>query len=49
MTIKQRITPCFWFDSQAEEAADFYVSIFKNSKITAVSRYGDAGPAPKAA
>jgi predicted 3-demethylubiquinone-9 3-methyltransferase (glyoxalase superfamily) len=43
----QKITPFLWFDSQAEEAANFYVSIFKNSKITAVARYGDAGPGPK--
>jgi predicted 3-demethylubiquinone-9 3-methyltransferase (glyoxalase superfamily) len=47
MPIKQRISSCLWFDGQAEEAANFYVSIFKNSKITAVSRYGDAGPGPK--
>jgi predicted 3-demethylubiquinone-9 3-methyltransferase (glyoxalase superfamily) len=47
MPIKQRISPCLWFDGQAEEAANFYVSIFKNSRITAVSRYGDAGPGPK--
>jgi predicted 3-demethylubiquinone-9 3-methyltransferase (glyoxalase superfamily) len=47
MTISQRITPCLWFDGQAEEAANFYVSIFRNSKITAISRYGDAGPGPK--
>jgi predicted 3-demethylubiquinone-9 3-methyltransferase (glyoxalase superfamily) len=43
----QRITPFLWFDTQADEAANFYVSIFKNSKIKAVSRYGDAGPGPK--
>ena len=43
----QRITPFLWFDHEAEEAANFYVSIFKNSKIEAVSRYGDAGPGPK--
>ncbi len=42
----QRITPCLWFDTQAEEAARFYVSIFKNSKIGAISRYGEAGPGP---
>jgi predicted 3-demethylubiquinone-9 3-methyltransferase (glyoxalase superfamily) len=42
-----RITPFLWFDTQAEEAANFYVSIFKNSRILAVSRYGDAGPGPK--
>jgi predicted 3-demethylubiquinone-9 3-methyltransferase (glyoxalase superfamily) len=46
MPIKQRISPCLWFDGQAEEAADFYVSVFKNSRITAVSRYGEAGPGP---
>ena len=38
-----RIVPCLWFDHQAEEAATFYVSIFKNSKITTVSRYTKAG------
>ncbi len=43
----QKITPFLWFDKQAEEAAQFYVSIFKNSKILNVSRYGDAGPGPK--
>src|SRR5271154_7197778 len=43
-----KITPFLWFDTQAEEAAKFYVSIFKkNSKIVAVSRYGDSGPGPK--
>jgi predicted 3-demethylubiquinone-9 3-methyltransferase (glyoxalase superfamily) len=40
------ITPFLWFTGQAEEAANFYVSIFKNSKITGVSRYGEAGPGP---
>ncbi len=39
----QSITPCLWFDSEAEEAANFYVSIFKNSKITQVQRYGEEG------
>jgi len=43
----QKITPFLWFDGQAEEAANFYVSIFKNSKIGKVTRYGDAGPRPK--
>jgi len=38
-----RINPCLWFDSQAEEAAKFYVSIFKNSKIGKIARYGDSG------
>ena len=45
----QKITPFLWFDSNAEEAANFYTSIFKNSKILNVSRYGDAGPGPKGA
>lgn len=40
---KQKIAPCLWFDSQAEEAARFYTSIFKNSKIVKMSRYGEAG------
>jgi predicted 3-demethylubiquinone-9 3-methyltransferase (glyoxalase superfamily) len=40
---KQKITPCLWFDTQGEEAAKFYVSVFKNSKIGRVSRYGKAG------
>ena len=43
----QKITPFLWFDHQAEEAATFYTSIFKNSKIETVTRYGDAGPGPK--
>jgi predicted 3-demethylubiquinone-9 3-methyltransferase (glyoxalase superfamily) len=43
----QKITPFLWFDTQAEAAANFYTSIFKNSKILSVSRYGDAGPGPK--
>ena len=43
----QKITPFLWFDDKAEEAANFYVSLFKNSKIDNVSRYGDAGPGPK--
>jgi predicted 3-demethylubiquinone-9 3-methyltransferase (glyoxalase superfamily) len=43
----QKITPFLWFDHRAEEAANFYVSIFKNSKIVTVSRYGEAGPGPK--
>lgn len=42
----QKINPFLWFDNQAEEAARFYTSIFKNSKITAVTRYGEAGPGP---
>ena len=43
----QKITPFLWFDNQAEEAMHFYVSIFKNSKVGRVTRYGDAGPGPK--
>ena len=43
MAAIQKITPCLWFDGQAEEAAKFYTGIFKNSKITEVSRYGEAG------
>lgn len=39
----QRITPCLWFDGQAEDAVQFYTSIFNNAKITSVSRYGEAG------
>ena len=43
----QKITPFLWFDNQVEEAMNFYVSTFKNSKIGTVRRYGDAGPGPK--
>ena len=43
----QKITPFLWFDTKAEEAAQFYVSVFKNSRILTVTRYGDAGPGPK--
>ena len=43
----QKITPFLWFDNQAEEAANFYVSIFENSKVLSVTRYGEAGPGPK--
>ncbi len=42
----QKITPFLWFDGRAEEAANFYTSIFKNSKILNVARYGEAGPGP---
>jgi predicted 3-demethylubiquinone-9 3-methyltransferase (glyoxalase superfamily) len=42
-----QITPCLWFDNQAEDAAKYYVSIFKNSRIRATSYYGEAGPGPK--
>jgi predicted 3-demethylubiquinone-9 3-methyltransferase (glyoxalase superfamily) len=43
----QKITSFLWFDNQAEEAMNFYVSIFKNSRVLGVTRYGDAGPGPK--
>ncbi len=39
----QKITPCLWFDDNAEEAVEFYASIFKNSKVKNVARYGEAG------
>jgi predicted 3-demethylubiquinone-9 3-methyltransferase (glyoxalase superfamily) len=41
--ITQRISPCLWFDGQAEEAANYYIGIFENSRITLVTRYGHAG------
>ena len=47
MASQQKITPFLWFDNQAEEAMNFYVSIFKNSKVISVGRYGEAGPGPK--
>ncbi|WP_138442738.1 VOC family protein [Sinomonas susongensis] len=40
------IVPCLWFDTQAEEAAEFYVSVFPNSKVTSIDRYGEGGPRP---
>ena len=45
----QKITPYLWFDGQAEEAMNLYVSVFKNSKVVSVTRYGEAGPGPKGA
>ena len=42
-SIKQKITPCLWFDSEAEDAAKFYTSIFANSRISQISRYSEAG------
>jgi predicted 3-demethylubiquinone-9 3-methyltransferase (glyoxalase superfamily) len=42
-----KITPFLWFDTEAEEAANYYVSIFKNSKIKTLTRYGEAGPGPE--
>jgi len=49
MSAKQKITTYLWFDKSAEDAANHYISIFKNSKILSVTRYGDAGPGPKGA
>ncbi len=43
----QKITPFLWFDHQAEEAANFYISLFKDSKITSISRYGEGAPGPQ--
>jgi predicted 3-demethylubiquinone-9 3-methyltransferase (glyoxalase superfamily) len=42
----QKITPCLWFDTEGEEAAQFYTSVFPNSRIVNVARYGEAGPRP---
>jgi predicted 3-demethylubiquinone-9 3-methyltransferase (glyoxalase superfamily) len=46
-TIRPKISPFLWFNTQAEEAARFYVSVFPNSSITAITRYGESGPGPK--
>ena len=43
MQLRQSITPCLWFDSQAEDAARFYTEIFSNSRVLSVSRFGEAG------
>lgn len=43
MPVIQKITPCLWFDDQAEEAVEFYTAIFRNSRIVQVARYGEAG------
>jgi predicted 3-demethylubiquinone-9 3-methyltransferase (glyoxalase superfamily) len=47
MATPQKISPCLWFDHQAEEAAHFYISLFKNSAITQISRYGPGAPLPE--
>jgi predicted 3-demethylubiquinone-9 3-methyltransferase (glyoxalase superfamily) len=47
MTTLTKITPCLWFDTEGEEAATFYTSIFKNSRILEVTRFGSAGPRPE--
>jgi predicted 3-demethylubiquinone-9 3-methyltransferase (glyoxalase superfamily) len=44
--MKQKIVPNLWFDTEAEEAADFYVSVFRNSRVVNVARYTEAGPRP---
>jgi predicted 3-demethylubiquinone-9 3-methyltransferase (glyoxalase superfamily) len=46
-TCMQKITPFLWFDGKAEEAANFYASVFKNSRIVSIHRYGEAGPGSK--
>src|SRR2546423_704426 len=46
MATLNKITPCLWFDTEAEEAAALYTSIFENSRITQVTHYGSAGPRP---
>jgi predicted 3-demethylubiquinone-9 3-methyltransferase (glyoxalase superfamily) len=43
----KKFTPCLWFDTQAEDAVKYYISIFKNSKIGSIARYGEEGPGPK--
>jgi predicted 3-demethylubiquinone-9 3-methyltransferase (glyoxalase superfamily) len=47
MATLTRITPCLWFDTQGEEAAAFYTSVFDNSRVLQVTRYGSAGPRPE--
>lgn len=47
MAIKQRVSTCLWYDRDGEVAADFYVSLFPNSRIISVNRYGDGAPLPK--
>ncbi len=46
MATLSKVTPCLWFDTEGEEAATFYTSIFENSRISKVTRYGSAGPRP---
>jgi predicted 3-demethylubiquinone-9 3-methyltransferase (glyoxalase superfamily) len=43
----QKITPCLWFDTEGEDAANLYTSLFPNSKIVEIARYGSAGPRPE--
>lgn len=42
-----KVTPCLWFEGNAEEAVNFYLSVFKNSRITALTRYSEVGPGPE--
>ena len=42
-----QLTPCLWFDTEGEDAAELYTSVFPNSKILEVARYGSAGPRPE--
>src|SRR5258708_26939514 len=49
LLMQQKITPFLWFDDKAEEAMNYYVSIFTNSKVISINRYGDAGPGPSGA
>ena len=44
----EKLTTWLWFDTEAEEAAEFYTSVFPDSRVTGVSRYGPAGPRPEA-
>lgn len=44
--MQQKITPCLWFDGNAEDAMNFYTSIFKDSSVVSITRYGEAGPGP---
>ena len=46
MAHMQKIVPNLWFDTEAEDAANFYTSVFKNSRVTSISHYGEAGPRP---
>ncbi len=47
MAIKQRVSTCLWYDREGESAAEFYVSLFPNSRIISVNRYGEGAPLPK--
>jgi predicted 3-demethylubiquinone-9 3-methyltransferase (glyoxalase superfamily) len=47
MKSRQKITPFLWFDHEAQEAAWFYTSVLRNSKIAAITRYGESGPGPQ--